>query len=428
MLEKPIVEYVSRDKDPEIPPDKAYIAPYSSIDISDSDDRVSYLNTHSQNARLGAQLLNILADQAIGPGLTLGKELRDRISGIAISDTRRAAPDLTYVLYSDEAVAETDPRHFLRKPGPFRELAHALATHDIVTAWFVGDELPSRSVVKITFDESLHAHKLSIGARFMRTIGWKSARYHINLTEIGAAASYHVEVSLPRDLELNEIGLLGEHYEYGWRGLPRRATQDDVRDPDGFFVRRAKKGQLGTLYLRNPNSRRVGTAWVKVRARRQGFLSGALVASLLTTGILVLYKYHARELVHDAAASSSSELLLVLPAILAAYIARPDDHIITTYLLRSARYVLMAVGCLPVLVALRLLTLSPHDKYPTHTLLTVLTPVTFASAASVAIFIASLIFPLPHTRPRYIVRQVSEPPEAPATSSIPTEAPSPTSV
>lgn len=417
MLEKPATEPVSRDDAPGVPADQAFIAPYSNIDIRDARHGVLSLNTHAQNANLGGQVLSILADRAVGDKAKIDENLRRMISGIAIRGSRSDAADLGHVLHPTEKLASNDPRHHLIGCGQFTEFAHALATHDLVAAWFIGD-LPPRSVVKIAFDEQMQTHPLKLHERIRRDIGWKSARYHINLTEIGAAASYHVEVSLPPELELNEIGLLGEHYEYGWQGLPTpgkqrqlrdSASSDDVLDPDGFFVRRAEKDQLGTIYLRNPDTRRVGTAWVKVRARRHGFLSGAIVASILTTGILALYAFHASELVKSAAASSSSEILLVLPAVLAAYIARPDDHVMTSYLLRGARYVLVLDGCLPVLAALRLLTLSQHDKHPAHTLLAALIPLTILSALSVLIFALSLVFPRPHEKQRYVVRSMPGP-------------------
>jgi hypothetical protein len=57
----------------------------------------------------------------------------------------------------------------------------------------------------------------------------------------------------------------------------------------------------------------------------------------------------APDVVRDGKSEASAAALLLAPALLAAYIARPGEHAITTKMLRWARFVLVADGILPAL-------------------------------------------------------------------------------
>jgi hypothetical protein len=322
------------------------MAPYSNIDFCGQDGKRLPLLTRRQSGRIAAVTLTECAKQVL-KGVAMSDTLGLQIGDIATLDTVYERPGTKAVL---EAVAPIgDPRRKLRQDPFFRELAYALSTHSLVVCLFT--ELRGRSIVKLAYDETTNTSVGTPKGRARRSLGWKSEQYFVALTEIGGCASYHVEIDVPRELELNEVGLVGTRYEDFGRDLSRL-----TRSRQSYYVRQVGKATTGALYLPSPGGRAIGAAWVKLRARRAGFLVGALVASLITTGVLTLATIAEPDILRAKNPEGAIAVLLLVPTLLAAYVARPGEHAITAKMLRWARLALVLDGILPFVAALLLLT------------------------------------------------------------------------
>ena len=116
----------------------------------------------------------------------------------------------------------------------FRELAYLLAGHSLVICMFTRG-LPDRTILKLLYDDqtSIGYSLGEIGSprlyykkarstfsrwhqQARRSVGVKSELYLVGLPEIGASASYHVEIDVPKELEMNEVGLIGMRYDASW--------------------------------------------------------------------------------------------------------------------------------------------------------------------------------------------------------------------
>lgn len=316
----------------------------SNIDFTNQNGQRLPLVTHEQSSVLGTTMLLEAAKQALGESPT--GELREQISAIP----QRSAFDLTEVLQwlLEEPVNEHDPRIKLREDKMFPELAYTLASYSIIVCLFM-DGPPRRSIYKLSYDHPIDESKSARKGALWQSLGWRSARYYVPLSEIGASASYHVELEIPKELLINAVNLSGKRYRW-FRELLTRENCD-------YWIQQTGSSSEGKIYIPKPiPGRRVGYAWVKLRARREGFLTGALVASIITTAMLALAASRAPDVLRDGKSETGAAALLLLPTLLAAYIARPGEHAITSKMLRWARFALVADGILPALAVYFLTT------------------------------------------------------------------------
>jgi hypothetical protein len=326
----------------------------SNLDFTNQDGHRLPLMTHEQSGVLGAVMLLEAAEQAVGKPAT-GK-LKEQISAIA----QRSLLDLKDVLLwlLEEPADKHDPRVKLRNNKIFPELAYTLASHSLIACFMTGP--PQRSVYKLSFDHPIDENSLAKKGALWRSLGWRSQQCFVPVSEIGASASYHIEIEVPKELLINAVGLVGKRYKW-YGGLVSRKNQD-------YVIQQVGSASEGKIYIPQPiPGRRAGLAWVKLRARRAGFLTGALVASLMTTVMLALAAYKAPEVLRDGKSEAGAAALLLIPTLLAAYIARPGEHAIASKMLRWARFALVADGILPALAVYFLIT-TGGESDPTTTL------------------------------------------------------------
>jgi len=322
---------------------------YSDVDLADASGQGRPLLTRRQNNRLAVVMLTLAASQATGSDPLPG-DVEDDISDIVQLDLAGRHSALRKLLASSTSCSV---RKALRESPSFVELVHTLATHTPVTCAFL-DEAPSRSIVKLAYNELIDERASARSGRVRRSLGWKSELLFVRINEVGAAASYHVEVAVPDDLELNASGLIGTSYELGGKD-PRQLTQQQ-RD---YSILQVGHATVGTIYIADPPvSRSIGTTWVKLRAKRSGFLIGALGASAAITMVLSAMAYYANEVAQTDKSDGVVAALLLLPALVAAYIARPSDHAITSDMLIRARLALVINAALPFVAVLSLLVMN----------------------------------------------------------------------
>jgi hypothetical protein len=384
-------------------------APYSNLDLVDHAGQSLPLCTRSQTGRVGGAALVTRAQQVLGHDLG---DLAERITAIAVRDSPVYAPYLASIFQG--SLDDGDPRARLRNDATFKELAHALASHSLVICWFMG-EVPPRTIVRLCYDEVMARQRLSLEEALRQRLGWKSALFHVRLNEIGGAASYHVETTVPPELELNETGLFGERYQVGWKGLPPvsswwkravarlRRRRLPLRDAEGYFVRQVGRTRDGHIYIPQPGGRRTGAVWVKLRVRRQDFLAGAVIATIITSAVLGVYALYARKIVVGGAAEAGTTALLLLPALFAAYVARPGEHAITARMLRWPRLALLIDGALPFVAAVRLVTQPLQDSDAARQLQVAWTHLALGSLLFIALFVISSLCPRPHGESQYFV-------------------------
>jgi hypothetical protein len=325
-------------------------APYSNLDVVNQEGQRLSLLTRSQSSRIAALMLLEAAEQALGK--PVAQKLKEAILRIPY-DSRLDLVEVLHYLLEERICYCFDPRIKLRSDPVFPELAYTLASHSIIVCTFIGP--PGRSICKLSYDEPINEGFSTSKGRIRRSFGLKSEQYSVALNEIGASASYHVEIEIPDGLLINAVNLIGKRYR--WYG------DLETRQNQSYSIRQIGKTTEGKIYIPEPlPGRQVGLAWVKLRVQRSGFLAGALVASILITLTLTVGAFVVPVVIKENQSESATATLLLLPAILAAYIARPGEHAITARMLRWARYALLLDGVLPVVAVLLLVTTQHHEE------------------------------------------------------------------
>jgi hypothetical protein len=405
--------------------DGSVLAAYWNLDYDDETGRSLPLSTRKQGSRIAGMMLVIRGeDVARRAGKDLSDALRDKLVYIATADSFANPSNLHAVMRAD--IDENDVCNDLRSDPLFRELAYAFATHWLVVHAFVCAEPPQRCIVKLAFDEFAHREQGSVEAELRKSLGWKSTIMWTQLPEIGAAGSYHLEISAPPDLEITELGIFGEPYHLGWGGLPpkkrkmmgwrglwRRSRRRDTklnlrrrppRDIATCYIKHLGPLREGQIYLTENPPRRVGATWVKLRVRRQGIINGALFASAILFLTLVGFAHFADPIVvaiKNGGSSGPITALVLLPTVLAAYLARPGEHALTGRMLRALRVLLAIDGGLPFIAAMLLLktraAANGHAaQVGAHTLSRELYWLAAVSAGLLLAFLASNVWPRAH--------------------------------
>ena len=324
-------------------------APYSNLDFSDQNGRRLPLMIRRQRGLLAKTLLLEEAERVLEQ--PVDRELEEAISAIAYNSWPELIAVLEWLLV--EPTPPADPRLDLRAHEAFPELAYTLASHSIVVCFFDGP--PGRSIYKLSYDERLNEGFTTSKGRLRRSLGWKSEQYSVPLNEIGASASYHVEIEVPPELLINAVNLFGKRY--GWFG--DKLLSQTGRD---YSIQQVGTVSEGKIYIPEPlPGRRVGVAWVKLRMRRSGFLIGALMTSIVITAMLTIAAFAVPVVAQENQSESAAAALLLVPALVAVYVARQGEHPITAKMLRWARIALIVDAILPVF-AVFLLIATRHTE------------------------------------------------------------------
>lgn len=171
---------------------------------------------------------------------------------------------------------------------------------------------PRRKIIKLTFEQPI-ASKL----RRNTSLGWDAYRVWVDSPLI-EARTYHFEAEAPPGLRIAEAKLSDDGHE------------ESVLD----------RGFLRRVHLYRPDAAVAGAGTALLRLRvTAGFGSGALVAAFLTTLALFACAIFAEKIATNP--TSAPALLLFLPGLIASYIARPEQHALTTRLLSGARLLLL---------------------------------------------------------------------------------------
>jgi hypothetical protein len=177
---------------------------------------------------------------------------------------------------------------------------------------------------------------------FLASIGWADKRQNIPNLQIGWSRSTHVEVVAPEDVEMMAVSLQAEQFDGADRGLVK--TTRNVYNKPRATLNIAPRVSVSPLE-RDPVARektigkllqaRGDTAMVELRFRSPA--SGVLIATTIASLMLSALMWVASERLASLDRQTFSAVLLVFPAILAAYLLRPGEHAFARRLLTGVR-------------------------------------------------------------------------------------------
>lgn len=290
------------------------------FDLTDESGRSLRVVSRSDNAHISGMALRQMAARVLGtePGQALGQELEQIARACADEGEQRAlrlreCPVSEYA--AQAAKLAEDPR-----------FAWWLATfaHSSILVVLFRAESPRRKLIKLTFEQPIESE-----LRTRASLGWDPYRVWVDSPLI-EARTYHFEAEAPRGLRITEA----------------RLSDDAHPEPvvDHGFLRRIH------LYRDDAANAGAGTAMMRLRVS-SSFAGSAVTAAGLTTLALAACSIFAEKVATNP--SSAPALLLFLPGFIATYIARPDQHALTTRLLSNARRLLMGVAFIAYVAAAR---------------------------------------------------------------------------
>ncbi len=290
------------------------------FDLQDESGKSLRLVSRSDNANISGKALRAMAARVLGhePDGDLGDELELIARASADEGEQRA---LRLEQRPAEGYAEKAAK--LMKDDRFRWLLSTFAHSSILVVLFRSVS-PRRKLIKLTFEQPIESE-----LRTRASLGWDPYRVWVD-SPLVEARTYHFEAEAPPGLRITEA----------------RLSDDAHSDPvvDHGFLRRIH------LYRDDASSAGAGTAmmWLRVSSN---FAGGALTAAMLTFLALTACSIFAEKIATNP--SSAPALLLFLPAFIATYVARPDQHPLTSRLLSRARTLLMGVAFIAYVAAAR---------------------------------------------------------------------------
>lgn len=289
------------------------------------------LLTRSENSRIAGAALSALADTYLSNySRSVTADLQADLRTVAGGDIGDAREALQRVL--SPAGTDREERQLLARSDRFNFWMRLLAESFLVLVRL--DDRMSRRVIKFSYEEPFPPVKELTRFPF-GSLGWERVVLPWDAPGAAYGPSYHFEVELPADLEVLACQM---HAGDG---------RDNVRLIEGVAGRRAH------VYV--SNLARDATAQVRVatRPRRPGLLRAAPAVATLNALMLTGGAFRLTELLDDSGGAAT--LLVLVPALLAAYVARPGEHGLVTELLLGVRRALFLSGALSTAAAAALL-------------------------------------------------------------------------
>jgi hypothetical protein len=259
-------------------------------------------------------------------------------------------------------------RNKLVNDAEFFRMLVALAQSFIVAA--ACDPNPgSRQLIKYSYESHFDSEDPG-AARWLATrLGWRAPEFRVRTPGAKQARSYHVEVVAPEDLEVVRADLCPS------------SEQSPVA---------SESGGLGRAHVHpsvplGPSTRPVTRVFL--RMRRSGFLPAALVTCALSVLLLGAARFRLVQL--ESQVGPASTLLLLVPALMAAYLVHPREHAIATSILVGVRVMLLLCGA--AMVAAAGLLLARLDLVRLRFAWDILV---FLSAAALLVVLLSALLPM----------------------------------
>lgn len=181
----------------------------------------------------------------------------------------------------------------------------------------------------------------SIYKKLKRGIGWLGKPLTFDLPGLGFGGSFHLEFSAPEGIQIRRGRLRAKRVTPPTPGL---------RPREEFARRYARNVSRCHLYLGRLLPGASGEAMVAIKPGSTTIVRGAALSSILTTILIACIFFFAdRDITR--ATSTVVALLLLAPGLIAAQLARPNEHPVTTGMLFGLRMLALAVAGVAVIAA-----------------------------------------------------------------------------
>ena len=336
------------------------------FDLRDPQGMPMPMLTKDENARYAAASLIVNAEGILG-GVALPCELEASLRRVVGERPPEACNE--FDSWQRKASSATNPHRAewrkLVDDESFLDLASSLAENFVLIA--VSElEIDRRQLFKLSYEEPSGEED---GLDFLKSalvrFGWRRKGIVIDVPTVSFSASYHLEMQAPPDLEIDAARLRFEAER------EEDDAPEDILDDDR---------ERAHLYAPEVGPGVSARAVLYLRRQRDSFLVAAFLTGLLITGLLAGGMARLDQISTPEQSQTAAALLLVVPALLAAYIVRPGEHRLATRILLGLRiFVIVEAAC--AIVATGLLAGGFKDSFLCWAWTTVLTISAIATVA-----------------------------------------------
>lgn len=310
------------------------LPPLFRLDLIDEEGRPLPLLTRVQNAIADEAVLMALASKILG-GLPTDA-IADHIREIAAGDSDEAKKAFLAIVQPETALQmeanERVARQALARDAAFVYVASHLVPSTLL--WVpIRCEPKRRRIIKMDY-ALLTPNRLNRWRTILAQFGGPQV-YWIETPHVGTAASYHLNVSTAPYLMILGTGV--ETHP----SAPVDAPHDVQIERNVAHVYLRPAARLNTLTL----------TWVSLRVERQGFLTSAFFACASIAAMLGLFWHSSTSMLEPAHLEPTVTILLVVPAVLGALLARPSYVLLRHRLVLGLRGLVAVVGALAVVAA-----------------------------------------------------------------------------
>lgn len=303
------------------------------LDLRDREGRpVPVLNKDATDRATGNALI-VLAERILGTPLPGG--IAHNLLFVPSAQPDLARRELSY--WHRAAAEASHPQAAiwgaLTSAAAFVSFAESLADNFVLLA---ACQAPvDRQLVKLSYEQrfGLGDGPGSLGDLPVG-LGWKLKSISVDVPTVSFSESYHLEVAAPPDLEIDAAQLRFERLAESHGAVPENVT-------DGGRLQRAHlyAGRVGPAFR--------AKAFIYFRRQRDAFLWSAFLTALLVVALLAVGLTRLDELIgdeHSSQGQTAAALLLITPTLLAAYIARPDEHRLASKILVGVRVLVVGTA------------------------------------------------------------------------------------
>lgn len=321
--------------------------PVTHFDVWDETGRtLSLLNTR-ENGDLAERALRHLVEEAgaspdvLDPDGAAMRQIRE-IATIGAEDAQ-AVLDIAIAEWLGELFDEGESERIL-----FEDLANSFML--LVPARYAPGQ---HRVIKYAYDESLDwagsgNTRSSRISRFMVALGLQDKSQSLE-HPIGLAEGYHVEIVAPEEVVISDAWLSATQWTPPDEGHPN--GYEKARPQASIASQRERAHLNVTALAPREDSEKVrgdrGRSVFTLRARRSGTFRALLAATTLLAALIFGARWRLGHLDDTTAAA----VLLVFPAVVAVYLARPGEHAFATRLLAGVRAVALLAAISGLAVA-----------------------------------------------------------------------------
>lgn|GEM_PF-3677497 len=299
------------------------------FDLRDEADNSLPLLTTSQNGQVAEATLVALAAaklelDVIGEAGALQCDIRHLVQAPDRLEASRALAELY-----ERRDEFSELRLRLRDDDAFPAIAAAFATHFLALT-MVEIARHQRRVLYYAYDETFFTSPDR--SRFLRIAGGQERVVWFSVPRVGDAESYHHEVEAPDGMQVNT--------QLGVRTDRRPASSAPFLRP----ISKSGNFQRSHAHFSNAEPGDEAVIVVKIRPRPSTVIRGALLAGLASLALIILVFARLGAILAHGGTETAATLLLAIPGLAVAVLARDDDTEMTTEILWPIRVAAMAPG------------------------------------------------------------------------------------